>query len=126
MYPFIFNTFKQLMTNNNHSFLNISRIILTFLVVTSFASQVASETINHALDSEFKIEFSLFDDHSDKNEKNDKKEKDDLELQDPLSNFDSLEFNKSNSTRKILSITPSCIEISYSITSPPPELSLRF
>ena len=123
MYPFTFNAFKQLMTNNNYCFLNISRIIITFLVVISFASQVASETINHALDSEFKIEFSLFDDHNDKNEKNDKKEKDDLELQDPSSNSDALEFNKSNSTRKILAITPNCIEISYSITSPPPDIS---
>ena len=123
MYPFIFKAFKLLMTNNNHSFLSISRIILTFLVVISFASQVASETINHALDSEFKIEFSLFDDHNDKNEKNDKKEKDDLELQDPLSNSDTLDFNKSNSIRKILAITPNCIEISYSITSPPPDIS---
>ena len=123
MYPFTFNAFKQLMTNNNYCFLNTSRIIITFLVVISFASQVASETINHALDSEFKIEFSLFDDHNDKNEKNDKKEKDDLELQDPSSNSDALEFNKSNSTRKILAITPHCIEISYSITSPPPDIS---
>lgn len=111
------------MTNNNYCFLNTSRIIITFLVVISFASQVASETINHAIDSEFKIEFSLFDDHNDKNEKNDKKEKDDLELQDPLSNSDVLEFNKSNSTRKILAITPNCIEISYSITSPPPDIN---
>ena len=75
MYPFTFNAFKQLMTYNNYCFLNTSRIIITFLVVISFASQVASETINHALDSEFKIEFSLFDDHNDKNEKNDKQEK---------------------------------------------------
>lgn len=123
MYPFTFNAFKQLMTNNNYCFLNTSRIIITFLVVISFASQVASETINHAIDSEFKIEFSLFDDHNDKNEKNDKKEKDDLELQDPLSSSDALEFNKSNSTRKILAITPNCIEISYSITSPPPDIN---
>jgi hypothetical protein len=123
MYPFIFGAFKRIMTNNNYCFLNTSRIIITFLVVISFASQVASETINHAIDSEFKIEFSLFDDHNDKNEKNDKKEKDDLELQDPLSNPDTLKFNKNNSTRKILGLTPSCIEISYSITSPPPDIN---
>lgn len=122
MYPFTFDAFKQII-NNNYRFLYTSRIIITFLVVISFASQVASETINHALDSEFKIEFSLFDDHNDKNEKNDKKEKDDLELQDPTSNSETFVLSKNSSTREILGLIPSCIEISYSITSPPPDIN---
>ena len=99
------------------------RFTITFILVIMFISQAASKTISFALESEYTIEYSLLDDHSDKNEKNDKKEKEDIKLKDPNSGSESVAFKKRNSLNKILSKTPNCIEIAYSISSPPPEIN---